>query len=172
METDQLLRFGTFDVKIETPRDTLLVGDSIRIRVQLPETFLDSISLTQTEVESIRMGFYMTRDTEEQKDTSLIYIFDQYFDISLNKGEQIDPYRYLLENTGSGWILDFHYVCKRSLKYFIPIHFEEIVAKGVNTDCMFGNTETWDAQIFIDNDFNTFENKEAFPNYFGFVVKG
>lgn len=168
--TEQLLRFGEYQIKINSDSDTLSIGDSIRFSIKLPSTLYDSISLNQVEIEDIEIGFYVTRDTDEPKETSLIYIFDQHFDIIVNKGKMIDPYRFSLEKNNSEFELDFYYVCKKELKYFIPIRFEKINAKDVKTKCMFGDTETWNATISIDSEYNTFRNQEELANYFGFVV--
>ncbi len=83
----------------------------------------------------------------------------------------IDPYRFSLEKNNSEFELDFYYVCKKKMKYFIPIRFDRIIAKDVDTKCMFGDTETWNAKISINSDRNTYENQDEFPNYFGFVVQ-
>lgn len=168
---EQLLRFGEFQIKIDSRNDTLSIGDSIRFSINLPRFFYDSISGTEVEIENIEIGFYVTRDTEEPKETSIIYIFDQYFDIIVNRGKMIDPYRFTLDKNNSGFGLDFYYVCKKELTYFIPIRFKTIVASGVDTKCMLGDIETWNSGIFIDSEYNTFENQQEFPNYFGFIVK-
>ena len=86
-------------------------------------------------------------------------------------GELIDPYHFKLSKTNSQFELDFYYVCKKELKYFIPIGFDKIIAKNVDIECMTGNTETWDARISIISDYNTFENQNEFSNYFGFIVQ-
>ena len=63
--TDQLLRFGEYQIKIDSGGDTLLIGDSIRFSIKLPRALYDSISMTQMEIEDIEIGFYVTRDTDE-----------------------------------------------------------------------------------------------------------
>jgi len=171
LETEQLLRFGEYQIKIYSENDTLSIGDSIRFNIKLPNTLYDSISLNQAKIEDIEIGFYVTRDTDEPKETSLIYIFDQHFDIIVNRGKMIDPYRFSLEKNNSEFELDFYYVCKKEMKYFIPIRFQRITAKDVDTKCMFGDTETWNAKISIDSDYNTYENQNEYPNYFGFLVQ-
>jgi len=83
----------------------------------------------------------------------------------------INPYRFSLEKNNSEFELDFYYVCKKEMKYYIPIRFDRIIAKDVDTKCMFGDTETWNARISINSDYNTYENQDEFPNYFGFLVQ-
>ncbi len=171
LRNEQLLRFGEYPIRIDSDNDTLSIGDSIRFRIKMPNTLYDLISLNQVEVDNIEIGFYVTRDTNEPKDTSLIYIFDQYFDVVVNQGEMFDPYRFSLEENNSEFVLDFYYICKKELKYYIPIRFDRIIAKDVDTKCMFGDTETWNARISLDSDYNTYENQGELANYFGFVVQ-
>ena len=171
LRNEQLLQFGEYQIRIDSKSDTLSIGDSIRFRIKMPNTLFDSISLSQVEVETIELGFYVTRDTDEPKDTSLIYIFDQYFDILVTQGEMFDPYHFSLKENNSEFELDFYYVCKKELKYFIPIRFDRIIAKDVDTKCMLGDTETWNARITIDSDYNTYDNQGELGNYFGFVVQ-
>lgn len=168
IRTEQLLRFGTYQLNIDSPGDTLTVGDSIRFSMQLPTSLFDSISLREIDIEAPEIGFYVTRDTEAPKDTPLIYVFDQFFDISIHQGEMLSPYHFRLEERNSEFGLDFYYICKKKLDYYIPIRFERITARGVNTRCMMGDTDTWDAGIEIDSEYNTIDN---WPDYFGFVVK-
>ena len=171
LKNEQLLQFGEYQIRIDSDNDTLSIGDSIRFRMKIPNTLFDSISSNQVEVENIEIGFYVTRDTDEPKDTSLIYIFDQYFDIIVNQGEMFDPYHFSLEENNSEFALDFYYVCKKKLKYYIPIGFDRIIANGVDTKCMLGDTETWNARISIDSDYNTYDTQGELANYFGFVVQ-
>lgn len=171
LRTEQLLRFGEYQIRIDSDNDTLSIGDSIRFRIKLPNTLYDSIKLNQVEVENIEIGFYVTRDTDEPKDTSLIFIFDKYFDIIVNQGEMFDPYHFGLKENNSEFTLDFYYICKKELKYYIPIRFDRIIAKNVDTKCMLGDTETWNARISIDSDYNTYDNQGELENYFGFVVQ-
>lgn len=168
---EQLLRFGQYPIQIDAPNDTLSIGDSIRFSISLPNTLYDSISQNQIKIDDIEIGCYVTRDTSELGDTSLINIFDEHFDIVINQGKKLDPYRFSLEENNSAFTLDFYYICKKKMKYLIPIRFDKIIVNGLNTDCMLGDTRTWNAKITIDSDFNTFNAQGEFSNYFGFVVQ-
>jgi len=169
METPQLLDFGEHQIEINSHSDTLLIGDSIRFRITTSNFILDSINLDTFEIDEIQLGFYVTRDTEESIDTSLIDVFDEHFDIIVNVGETINPYHFNLQRTNLNFELDFYYVCKKELKYYIPIRFNRVNVNGVNTECMDGDTETWSSRLSIESEFNTFENQSEFMNYFGFV---
>ena len=171
VEIPQLLDFGQHQIRIDSPSDTLSIGDSIRFRITTPNSILDSTNLINLEIDEIQLGFYVTRDTDEPKDTSLIEIFDDYFDIIVNVGERVSPYHFLLQRTDLNYELDFYYVCKKELEYYIPIRFDKVDVNNVNTECMIGDTGTWSGGITIESEFNTFENQSEFMNYFGFVVK-
>jgi len=89
----------------------------------------------------------------------------------VNVGENITLYNLLLEKNNSNFELDFYYVCKKELEYYIPIRFNKVVVNEVDIECMNGDTDTWDGKILVESEFNTLTNQIQLPTYFGFVVK-
>ncbi len=165
--TVQPIRLGTCDINVFTTSDTLSVGDSIRFMSEIPAFVIDSISGDTVEIEEIEISFFVTRIAQEPFEIPLIEVFDQYFDISVQQGIALNPYDFQFEEKNKLFLLDFLYICKKPLRYSIPVVFQKIAVTAISTHCIQGDQDTWSARSRVLSTYNL----STTSNYFEFIVK-
>ena len=100
-------------------------------------------------------------------EVSLNEIFDEHFEVIVNKGMPLDNSFYLLEDSDAQLSLDINYVCKNSQDYRLGVGIYEIVILDVDLNCMEGSTEYWDANLILTSNFSN----NILEGQFFFTVK-
>lgn len=176
--TEQQFKLGEFPMIVERSKPNLQVGDSILVDIKIPKTTLDSVTNNEISiVDNPQLNLIMTRHSTYRFDTSLIYIFNEWFDLEVIRGERLDnDYNFEMEETADDFALELIYIPRKALSYSLSFGFKEIDL-GVSEsemECMEGNTSNWDARFLLQTSFNEYEEIVGQTNgnqtTFGFIV--
>ncbi|SDF63676.1 hypothetical protein SAMN04487996_111338 [Dyadobacter soli] len=181
----QKYKFGYQEAEIWTASQQMSIGDTVFIRAHIPETMMDSLSGRPMSVHG-RLGLFFrlsaassfTSTSPFAMDTTIVRVFQTYFDTFVRTGKQTATYSFDAVNQGGFWNLDIGFVAKKKGAYDIypAIEFlqtEEVVPKGT---CMLGDSEKYNAMIRIKSRNNRINEiypilPQGLDESFGFIVE-
>jgi hypothetical protein len=185
----QKWHLGNFEAEMVTNKPILKVGDTIYFKFELDRYLFDidslqmdidlgvevfnKITTTANYSDTTHSDFFAT-------DTTIFKVFDQYFDLTLNKGRFINAYTFDCELNGDAWELEIQYILKKPGNYTASVQPQEIRTSQAELEegtCMQGFPKTFNARIiWKESDYNMIgylfnDDKEKYPDYFGFIVE-
>lgn len=181
----QKYKFGYQEAEIWTTSWQMGTGDTVFIRAHIPEVIMDSLSGRPAAVRG-RLGLffrlsaasYFTSTSPFAMDTTIVRVFQTYFDTFVRTGKQTATYSFDAVNQGGFWNLDIGFVAKKKGVYDIypAIEFlqtEEVLPKGT---CMLGDSEKYNAMIRIKSKNNRINEiypilPQGLDESFGFIVE-
>jgi hypothetical protein len=180
----QKYRFGYQDVNISTSRPKLHVGDTIFVKARLNQNFFDSLSTLPVPVNGkvrvflrVTLASYRTSSSVFAVDTTILKVFDQYFDTVVKTGIRKSTYYFDCTLVDGFWELDVAFVARRKGVYEINPGITEVVTgetlpKGT---CMLGDTQRFNAKVRLVGKNNRIGEvypllTQAYEQDFGFFV--
>jgi hypothetical protein len=161
------------------------IGDTVFIRAHIPEAIMDSLSGRSVTVRG-RLGLFFRLSTASfftstspfAMDTTIVRVFQTYFDTFDRTGKQTATYSFDAVNQGGFWDLDVGFVAKKKGEFDIypAIDFlqtEEVVPKGT---CMLGDSEKYNAIIRVKSSNNRINEiypilPQGLEESFGLIVE-
>ncbi len=176
--TEQKFKFADFEVNVDRTSDSLAIGDSIIVELSVPAMVFDSVENKEVEIEKgIDVVFAVTRHSSYRFDTSLVDVFEEWFDLEIVKGKRLDnDYRFEMEREGAEFKAHLIYVPKKALSYSIGFQFTKIDMDLSDNElnCMDGDTDSWNSRLKVRTDFNQIEeilpDADQIASTFGFIV--
>lgn len=181
----QKYKFGYQQAEIWTTSRQMSIGDTVFIRAHIPEVIMDSLSGGLVNVRGrlslffrLSTASYFTSTSPFAMDTTIVRVFQTYFDTFVRTGKQTATYSFDAVNQGGFWNLDIGFVAKKKGAFDIypAINFlqtAEVVPKGT---CMLGDSEKYNAIIRIKSRNNRINEiypilPQGLEESFGFIVE-
>lgn len=113
-------------------------------------------------------------------DTTIINVFDSYFDVQMIAGSKINAYRYNCQLVDSLWTAEILYIPRKAGSYWARISLQRIFTSDAELGdgvCMSGDEVTFGARMdWKPSEHNQIhylfqDDGSKYPEYFGFIVE-
>ncbi len=183
----QKWHLGKYEGEISTTKPVLQIGDTLLFTFSLDRHLIDLDSQDLDIDIGLRVYNKITTtanpgDTIEQGvfkiDSTIYYVFDQYFDVIVKKGTMTNPYDIYCQLIENRWEIEIQYVAKKADSFWAHVGIRDIYTSQLkDKSCMEGDSHAFGAELVLKpNDNNRIDylfqgDKEQYPDYYGFIVE-
>lgn len=184
-------QLGGMGVAPLTGQPALKVGDKLRFKFRIPKTLTDTLGQDLVVDRGCKVfvkistTLNLSDTTAAQNpdffavDTTIFHVFDQYFSAVSKKGTAENAYTYNAELVGDFWEIETEYTAKKPGNYWARLQLQQLDASQADLEkyvCREGDPEAFGATLFwessennrIDLLFN--DDKDKYPEYYGFII--
>lgn len=174
-----------------TNKAELKVGDKLVFKFRIPKTLTDTLDQDLVVDRGCKVfvkistTLNLSDTTAAQNpdffavDTTIFHVFDQYFSAVSKKGTAENAYTYDAELVGDFWEIETEYTALKPGNYWARLQLQQLDASQADLEkyvCREGDSDTFGATLFWEASENNRiglllnEDKDKYPEYYGFII--